>query len=157
MMISMIAENYSLIHAAINEQPIEAQSSLPADSAPLEVTNQNETITPFASTYTVRFFNWDNTQLGATQTIDSGNAAVAPSVPNRPGYQFTGWSADFSSVTQNMDIYAQYVPLLSFSVTVNYIFADNTIALQPVIYSVEQGSDFNQTVPTPAIPGYTSD
>ena len=56
-----------------------------------------------------------------------------------------------------MDIYAQYVPLLSFSVTVNYIFADNTIALQPVIYSVEQGSDFNQAVPTPAIPGYTPD
>ena len=61
-----------------------------------------------AMTYSVTFLNWDGTQLGATQTVTYGHAAVAPSVPARSGYVFAGWNADFSKVTRDMTVKAMF-------------------------------------------------
>ncbi len=107
--------------------------------------------------YTVRFFDWDGAALGSPQSITGGEAAVAPPDPGRAGWRFTGWSADFSAVTADMDIYAQYAQLLSYTVTINYEFAGGTVARQPAIFSVEEGGSLSQTVVTPIIPGYTPD
>jgi len=58
-------------------------------------------------TYTVTFVGWDSTML-KTQTVNHGTAATAPTAPTRAGYTFTGWDAEFSNVTSNLTIRAQY-------------------------------------------------
>lgn len=40
--------------------------------------------------------------------VPYGYAAAAPAVPTREGSYFTGWDKDFSCVTENMDVFAQY-------------------------------------------------
>ncbi len=70
-----------------------------------------------AMTYSVTFLNWDGTQLGATQQVTYGQAAVAPSVPARSGYTFAGWSADFSKVTSNLTVKAMFAKEGQFLVT----------------------------------------
>ncbi len=58
-------------------------------------------------TYTVTFKDWDGTVL-KTQTVNHGASATAPANPTRPGYIFTGWNKDFSNVTSNLTVTAQY-------------------------------------------------
>ena len=70
-----------------------------------------------AMTYSVTFLNWDGTQLGATQQVTYGQAAVAPSVPARSGYTFAGWSADFSKVTSNLTVKAMFAKEGQYLVT----------------------------------------
>ncbi len=60
------------------------------------------------NSYTVTFLDWDGTIIDS-QTIIEGGEAVAPANPEREGYTFTGWSADFSNVQSNITITAQYV------------------------------------------------
>ena len=62
-------------------------------------------------TYSVRFFDWNMMQIGITQEVEYGKSATAPeNVPAIEGYTFTGWDKDFSHVTEDMDIVAQYKP-----------------------------------------------
>jgi len=58
-------------------------------------------------TYTVTFVGWDSTML-KTQPVNHGTAATAPTAPTRAGYTFTGWDAEFSNVTSNLTVRAQY-------------------------------------------------
>lgn len=61
-----------------------------------------------APEYTVTFKDFDGKTLGTPQTIVYGNSATAPADPSRTGYTFTGWSPDFSYVTGDMTVTAQY-------------------------------------------------
>ena len=63
-----------------------------------------------ASEYTVEFVDWDGTVL-KTENVIEGGAATAPEVPAREGYSFKGWDKDFSSVTGNMTVTAQYTAI----------------------------------------------
>ena len=58
-------------------------------------------------TYTVRFLDWNDTVLD-TQTINHGSSATPPPNPTRDGYTFTGWSGNYTNVTANVDVIAQY-------------------------------------------------
>jgi uncharacterized repeat protein (TIGR02543 family) len=58
-------------------------------------------------TYTVIFKDWDGTTL-KTQTVAYGATAAAPTPPTRLGYDFTGWNTDFSNVTSDLIVTAQY-------------------------------------------------
>ena len=58
--------------------------------------------------FTVTFVNWDGTVL-KTETVKNGDMATAPWTPARLCYNFTGWDRDFSNVTENMVVTAQYV------------------------------------------------
>ena len=58
-------------------------------------------------TYTVRFLDWNGTVLD-TQTINHGSNATPPPNPTRVGYTFSGWSGNYTNVTANVDIIAQY-------------------------------------------------
>ena len=57
--------------------------------------------------HTVTFLDWDGTTI-ENQTVYIGCAAVAPSVPIRNGYTFTGWDVDFGNVTSDLTVTAQY-------------------------------------------------
>ncbi len=73
--------------------------------------SQSKTITLKAPSYQVTFKNWDGNVL-KTQSVYHGGSATAPSVSRaydeKYHYIFTGWSADTSKVTGNMDPTAQY-------------------------------------------------
>lgn len=57
--------------------------------------------------YTVRFFDYDNSELDS-QKVKRGESAVVPSNPQRAGYEFIGWDKSVSNVTSNMTVKAQY-------------------------------------------------
>lgn len=59
-------------------------------------------------TLQVVFVDWDDSVLKEAQTVNYGEAAIAPADPVREGYTFTGWDKDFSAVTEDMTIKAQY-------------------------------------------------
>ena len=57
--------------------------------------------------FMVQFLDWDNTLL-STEEVEEDDAATPPANPTRAGYTFIGWDKDFSSVTEDMIITAQY-------------------------------------------------
>ena len=59
--------------------------------------------------FDVEFFDLDGlTQVGNVQTVEYGESANAPEPPAHEGLHFTGWNADFSSVTNGLSVVAQY-------------------------------------------------
>ena len=66
------------------------------------------TYTEPITSYTVTFKDWDGTTI-STQDVSPGSAATAPTPPIRDGYDFTGWDTDFSNVTGNLTVTAQYI------------------------------------------------
>lgn len=57
--------------------------------------------------YQVRFLDYDGTEL-QMDSVEYQSAATAPSSPYRQGYTFIGWDKDFTYITSDLDIYAQY-------------------------------------------------
>ena len=55
----------------------------------------------------VRFLDWDSSEI-AKVLVPNGTAATPPADPTRIGYTFIGWDKDFSNVTEDMTITAQY-------------------------------------------------
>ncbi len=65
--------------------------------------------------FTVTFCDFDATVL-KTEIVDYGNSAIPPPDPTREGYSFTGWDTEFSNVTSDLTVTAQY-SILQFTVT----------------------------------------
>ena len=57
--------------------------------------------------HTVTFVDWDGTVL-SVQQVEDGADATAPADPSREGYAFIGWDVDFSNVTEDITVTAQY-------------------------------------------------
>ncbi len=72
------------------------------------------------NSYTVTFNDWDGTAL-KTESVEYGLAATAPANPVRTGYTFTGWDVDFTNVTNDLMVTAQY----SVLTTAEFTFHDN--------------------------------
>ncbi|MBO4878852.1 MAG: Ig-like domain-containing protein, partial [Clostridia bacterium] len=62
--------------------------------------------------YTVTFVDW-NDEILSVQQVEEGHAAVAPADPVREGWNFIGWDVDFSHVTSDLTVTAQYEQALS--------------------------------------------
>lgn len=58
-------------------------------------------------TFTVTFLGKGGEVL-KTETVAAGSAATAPTAPAVDGFTFSGWSVDFSSVTSDLTVRAQY-------------------------------------------------
>lgn len=58
--------------------------------------------------YTVTFVDYDDTVL-FVDTVEESKAATPPDDPVREGHKFVGWDKDFSCVTSDMTVKAQYV------------------------------------------------
>ena len=104
------------------------------------------------TTHTVKFVDWNGTVL-KTEEVEHGAAATAPAVPGRTGYTFTGWDKDFSSVTEDMTVTAQY-SINSYILTINYVDRNGTPISAPFTGTYTYGSYY--AVNSPAIAGYTT-
>ena len=62
----------------------------------------------YGDTYTVRFYDWDDTLL-KTELVNEGEDATPPEDPHRDGYTFVGWDDDYTDIQYDIDIYALYV------------------------------------------------
>ena len=90
----------------------------------MPVQQTSPTLIPFTSDngsitaqvyHSVTFVDCDGTVLSA-QSVAHGSAAIAPTAPEREGYAFIGWDKDFSNVTEDMTVTAQY-SANSYSIT----------------------------------------
>ena len=57
--------------------------------------------------YTVTFKDADGKVI-KTEKVAEGKSATAPAAPAREGYEFTGWDVEFTKVTSDMTVTAQY-------------------------------------------------
>ena len=80
-------------------------------------------------THTVIFKDWDGTTL-KTETVKEGSSATAPTNPTRVGYRFIGWDKDFSSITSDLTVTAQYKEIIEKAICI-YSF-DSSIDTLPV-------------------------
>ncbi len=75
-----------------------------------DFTNVSENLTVTAQyeavRYTVTFKCGDETV--SSQEVPHGGAAKAPDAPKLEGHKFTGWDADFSNITGDLTVTAQY-------------------------------------------------
>ena len=74
----------------------------------LIVIAQYDQLPPEPIYYTIRFLNWDGTELLVEQ-VEEGHDAKGPATdPTREGYVFTGWSKPLTNITSNLIVIAQY-------------------------------------------------
>ena len=64
------------------------------------------------TSFTVTFYDCDGTIL-KQEILNSGLSATAPADPSRTGYIFIGWDIDFSKVTSDLIVSAQYALITS--------------------------------------------
>ena len=80
------------------------------DGEPIEFAIQNGAVTVAAAQpemHTITFKDWDGTVL-KTQEVQHGGDAEAPADPTRVGYTFTGWDKEFTNITADLVVTAQY-------------------------------------------------
>ena len=58
----------------------------------------------------VIFEDWDGTII-STQSVLTGDNATLPVAPTRDGYEFCGWSGNYTNVTSDTTVMAQYIDL----------------------------------------------
>ena len=83
--------------------------------SPLTITvgEQNQVYTavfgePYQTAFTVTFYDYDEVTVLKEEAVERGCDAVGPVAPYRPGYSFSGWSCDFTEVSSDLSVIAQY-------------------------------------------------
>ena len=109
---------------------------------------------PEPTYYTVRFIDNLYGTLIAEVQVEEGHAAEAPEAPVHEGYTFTGWDKDFSNVTGDMAVYAQY-QVNSYTLTINYV-DENGNEVAPT-YTAEIEFEAPYEVVSPTVDGYTTE
>jgi len=99
--------------------------------------------------YKVSFLDWDGTELGEDQYIESGSAAVPPEDPVRDGYIFAGWNKSYQNITKDTIIMATYTSSGEIKVT----FLDYNGTELSVQYAAAGGNAV--APPNPTRTGYT--
>lgn len=91
----------------------------------------------FINKYNVTFVNDDGTEI-SSQQVEYGSAAKSPSNPKKIAdaqysYTFIGWDKDFSNITEDTIITAQYSKVLN-EYTVTFISDKTVLSTQSVKY-----------------------
>lgn len=83
---------------------------------------------PVSTTFTVTFWDWDSSIIDS-QEVPLGQDAVAPADPVREGYIFNGWLPNYTAISKDTDVVAQYTKIDSEEkkYTVNFIDYNDTI------------------------------
>ena len=127
-------EGYELKRISVNGEEIEGTSfAMPAKDVTVVVEFAKQ-----IKVYTVVFKNWDGTVL-KTEQVEEGKSATAPATPVREAdesntYEFIGWSEDFSEVTSDMEVIAQFKAKPILKHTVTFMLDENTVYIEvPVL------------------------
>ena len=93
---------------------------------------------PVSTTFTVIFWDYDGSVID-TQKVLIGNSAVAPPDPTREGYVFDGWLPNFTSISKDTDVVAQYTKIDSEDTkyTVKFIDYNDTVLYTQKVTSGE--------------------
>lgn len=91
------------------------------------------TVEVAAPQYTVTFVGFGG-EIIKTETVKEGQGATAPEPPKAGGYQFTGWSGNYTAVTKDETVTAQYTPILY---TITYVLAGGVNGENPDSYTIE--------------------
>lgn len=108
---------------------------------------------PMLAGFVVTFVDHDGTVL-KTQRVGEGESATPPADPVREGYTFTGWLGDYTNVTADMTVTAQYV-INNYRLTIYYLYEDGTTAASPYMANYDYGASYS--VASPAIARYEAD
>ena len=80
--------------------------------------------------YSVTFYAYDSMQYGGTQYVEEGAGAIVPGNPYREGYEFIGWSEDFSCITADTEVYPIY-EVKEYTVTIcDYVGVIKTLSVK---------------------------
>ncbi|HAL74172.1 MAG TPA: hypothetical protein DCM45_03645 [Clostridiales bacterium] len=82
-------------------------NTAPGSKTTTSTTRIAKVVVSGATSYTVTFKDWDETVL-KTDVGASGGTATPPNDPTRSGYTFSGWDKNFTSITDNLTVYATY-------------------------------------------------
>ena len=74
--------------------------------------------------FSVQFLDWNGDVLKSEQ-VAYGNDATPPADPTREGWHFTGWSGNYTGVTQNVTITATYAANSYY--TVRFLHENGTV------------------------------
>lgn len=100
-----------------------------------EKITEDKTVTAqYAATinkYTVTFRNWDE-EILAIQTVEYGQAAVAPQIPEKAGASFTAWDKAFDFIIGDLLITAQFSADI-YTVSY-YIYGDKVFEVSDLLY-----------------------
>lgn len=107
--------------------------------------------------YSVKFVDYDRTPIGVQigdafvyeQFVKSGESATAPVSPSREGYVFKGWNKDYTSVTSDLEIQAQYTQVCEV-----IFWSDNEVY---EVRMVEYGKDAELPLTDPVKVGHRFD
>ena len=138
----VVEEGASAIAPADPTREADAQYTYTFSGWDIDFTNikKDTTVTAIytgtANKYTVVFTDYDGTVL-STQTVKYGEAATAPAVPEREGFEFTEWDADFTNITGDLTVTAVYTEIAKVYYTVTFKDFDGTILSTQV---VEEGA-----------------
>ncbi|MBR3381833.1 MAG: Ig-like domain-containing protein [Clostridia bacterium] len=103
--------------------------------------------------FTVTFRDWDGAVL-KTERVEAGSSASAPDDPVREGFTFTGWDVDFSNVTGDLVVTAQY-SVNSYRLTIDYVYEDGSAAAESFVGEYVYNTAYS--VESPEIPGFVPD
>lgn len=107
---------------------------------------------PISTTFTVIFWDYDGTVLDSQKVLIGGNA-VAPASPTREGYTFNGWLPNFTAISKDTDVVAQYTKIDSADTKYTIRFIDYNDA---VLYTQKVASGEDAIPPqAPVRTGYT--
>ena len=91
---------------------VTADATYTAKYKALEDKNNDNIADQEQTLWEVRFYGFGGaTQIGEVQYVVDGEAAVAPTAPAVSGYRFDGWLQDFSNVTSNLNVIANYTDI----------------------------------------------
>ncbi len=101
--------------------------------------------------YTVTFVTPAGDEISVQEVVE-GNSAIEPSAPKIEGYTFVSWSADFSEITSNLVVTANYDAVIY---TVKFFTEDGLTQIGETI-QVAHGASASADAPSaPYIPGKT--
>lgn len=86
-------------------------SDLSNITAPLDVYAKFEKIDSSANQFIVNFY--DGKTLLYSQKVDPGADAITPQDPKKEGYEFKGWFPEITSITKDLDTYAQFEKIVT--------------------------------------------
>lgn len=130
--VSAVSEGQATITATVTDwqgRTVTADCKVTVEASELEPEPEPEP----EPEYTVTFVGFGN-EIIKTETVKEGESAAAPTPPEIPGYWFTGWSGNYTAVTKDETVTAQYTPILY---TITYVLAGGVNGDNPDSYTIE--------------------